>query len=648
MYPPKNSPNLPHNPHTRSTGQTHTPEHHETAEYLRLVRIIPLAILLLLCIALAGTASADTLTAGTFDELHTAISTAPTDGSVRTILITQDIPVGSNTSDIFTIAAKQNITLTTDAAPHKIYRTGAQTGGNGMFLVTGGNLTLKNNGTAGILTLDGNRTGVPASITSMIYLNNSGTFTMDGGIITANHADNYGGGGVHNDRSTFIMSGGTITENNARYYGGGVYNAGTFTMTGGTISENTANYGGGVYNLGDAAVSGGTITSNSAATEGGEVCYLFGTFNLSGNVQIGPDTTMLFGGDANYITVPSAFTGNVANITPFRPHQTTISHIEDLYINGTDIHPPLPLDLAVSPGTKIVQLPQDATAADLNNFRLSPSLPGFALAYQDDSSSKSLILTRGYNLTVTGGTGSGSYATGTNVSVSAIVPAGQTFENWTANVSSGSFENPDSPVTTYTMPAEDVAITARFKITSTPLPTATVTTTPTTIPPTRPVTQAPTATQTPGESSSSGGNMDNAFRVLFDTNGGSSISPETGLSYGDRITQPADPVKTDAVFLGWYKDTALITRWNFSAPIPGDMTLYAGWAPVEPSVTNIPTTAAATSPTLPTVSASATISPTVQTTAADTIPTLTQAPSPISGLLPALIAAGILLRKRHP
>lgn len=155
---------------------------------------------------------------------------------------------------------------------------------------------------------------------SMIYLNNGGTFIMDGGIITANHADNYGGG---------------------------------------------------VYNLGNAAISGGIITNNSAATEGSEVCYLFGTFNLSGDAQIGPYTTILFGGTENCITAPSAFTGNVANITPFRPHKT-ISKIEDLYINETDIHPPIPLDLATFTETKIVQLPQDATAAYLTTTSGSP------------------------------------------------------------------------------------------------------------------------------------------------------------------------------------------------------------------------------------------------------------------------------------
>ena len=640
MYPQKNSPNTTHPSHTRTKKPG-------TAELLRPIRIIPLVILLLLSISLAGTAAADILTAATFDTLHSAITGAPADGSSRTIIITQDIPVETNTTDIFTIAENQNITLTTDAASRKIYRTGAQTGGSGMFLIqNGGTLTLQNNGTDGILTLDGNKTGVTANTKPIIYIDTGSTFIMTGGIITANHADSYGGGGVHNNQGTFTMSGGTISGNSATYYGGGVFNGGTFTMSGGTISGNSANYGGGVYNLDNVTMSGGVITNNSAEKEGGEVCYLFGTFNLSGNAEIGPDTTMLFGGEGYCFTVPSGFTGTVTNITPFYAFGKIDASV-DLIANATEIYRPLDLVQYHNIGTKIVQLPPDATAAYLNNFLLSPSLPGFALAYKP--SEKSLVLARGYNLTVTGGTGSGSYAQGTNASITAIVPAGSTFENWTVNVSGGTFKDQNNQSTTYTMPAHDVEITATFKITSTTVPTATVTTKPTTAPATAtPTTAVPTAPQTPAASSGTDGNMENAFRVLFDTQGGSLISPETGLSYGDRITKPANPVRPGYLFLGWYQNAALTTPWNFSGQIPGDITLYAGWAPVTPSAAT--TTAAAATPeaTLPVPSAAKTATPAAPTTHADPIPTLTQAPAPAASLLPALIAAALLRRKRHP
>lgn len=108
-----------------------------------------------------------------------------------------------------------------------------------------------------------------------------------------------------------------------------------------------------------------------------------------------------------------------------------------------------------------------------------------------------------------------------------------------------------------------------------------------------PGTPVPTS---PGGSSGDG-NMDNAFRVLFETNGGSTIPPQTDLSYGDRITQPADPVRDDHIFGGWYLDEDGTRPWNFEDPITGDMTLYAAWTR-EPVPTPVPTTPPTEQPTI--------------------------------------------------
>ena len=70
--------------------------------------------------------------------------------------------------------------------------------------------------------------------------------------------------------------------------------------------------------------------------------------------------------------------------------------------------------------------------------------------------------------------------------------------------------------------------------------------------------------------------MENAFRVLLGTCGGSFISPVTYLSYGDKIPTPT---KDGYTFGGWYKASACTQRWSFSEGIPGDMPLYAKWAP---------------------------------------------------------------------
>ncbi|MDE2524227.1 MAG: InlB B-repeat-containing protein [Methanocorpusculum sp.] len=157
---------------------------------------------------------------------------------------------------------------------------------------------------------------------------------------------------------------------------------------------------------------------------------------------------------------------------------------------------------------------------------------------------------------------------------------------------------------------------------------------------------------------SSSGNTNNAFRVLFETQGGSFISPATGLSYGDRVAEPATPVKDGYTFGGWYKDSACTQGWSFSDSIPGDMTLYAKWTssagtPAEATATataTAQTTTKATTAPVPTQAQSGTTATTaapVATTAAGAQPTLTQAPAPVLGGLFGLLAAGVLLRRRE-
>lgn len=150
-------------------------------------------------------------------------------------------------------------------------------------------------------------------------------------------------------------------------------------------------------------------------------------------------------------------------------------------------------------------------------------------------------------------------------------------------------------------------------------------------------------------SGDSSGNMDNAYRVLFDTSGGSLISPVTGLSSGDVIAAPPAPVKDGYTFGGWYADEDCTKAWSFADGIPGDMTLYAKWIGGDtPQATAKATTEATTVP-VPTLSPTASVTTPVPagTTAAGAQPTLTQAPAPFFGMLAGLLAAGVLLRRRE-
>lgn len=136
------------------------------------------------------------------------------------------------------------------------------------------------------------------------------TFSMYGGTISGNHADDprsgAGGAGVEIQNGTFKMYGGTISdnyeENAGSYYGGGgvcAHTSGTFTMYGGTISNNHSEadaggvtvWGGGAMNI-----DGGTIRDNTADGSGGGICTNSNEFKISGNSVIENNTAVMGGG----------------------------------------------------------------------------------------------------------------------------------------------------------------------------------------------------------------------------------------------------------------------------------------------------------------------------------------------------------------
>jgi hypothetical protein len=68
-----------------------------------------------------------------------------------------------------------------------------------------------------------------------------------------------------------------------------------------------------------------------------------------------------------------------------------------------------------------------------------------------------------YTLTVQNGTGSGSYAAGAHVPITANPPAdGKMFKNWTTS-NGGTFANANAASTTFTMPANAVTVTANYE-----------------------------------------------------------------------------------------------------------------------------------------------------------------------------------------
>ncbi len=73
------------------------------------------------------------------------------------------------------------------------------------------------------------------------------------------------------------------------------------------------------------------------------------------------------------------------------------------------------------------------------------------------------------------------------------------------------------------------------------------------------------------------------FVVTFDSHGGSPVQ-SIQVEDGSKATAPANPIKADSVFAGWFKEATYVNPWNFAVDtVTEDITLHAKWdaAPVE-------------------------------------------------------------------
>lgn len=70
---------------------------------------------------------------------------------------------------------------------------------------------------------------------------------------------------------------------------------------------------------------------------------------------------------------------------------------------------------------------------------------------------------RKYAVTVTGGTGSGSYEEDDTVTIAASVPVGKEFAGWEVNSGGAALGDPTSAATSFTMPAGAVSVTATYQ-----------------------------------------------------------------------------------------------------------------------------------------------------------------------------------------
>ncbi len=64
--------------------------------------------------------------------------------------------------------------------------------------------------------------------------------------------------------------------------------------------------------------------------------------------------------------------------------------------------------------------------------------------------------------------------------------------------------------------------------------------------------------------------------VTFESNGGTAVAPQS-VTCGEAASEPDAPTKDGLAFAGWFSDPALVTPYDFGAPVASDITLYAKW-----------------------------------------------------------------------
>ena len=66
------------------------------------------------------------------------------------------------------------------------------------------------------------------------------------------------------------------------------------------------------------------------------------------------------------------------------------------------------------------------------------------------------------------------------------------------------------------------------------------------------------------------------YTVTYESNGGRTV-PSQAVKYNETANKPADPTKSGYTFAGWYTEEKLTNKYDFAAPVTGNITLYAKW-----------------------------------------------------------------------
>ena len=261
--------------------------------FLATVLIIAMAFCLLPTMIQAAAPDA---TASTMAELNTAINNAPTDGTLYTIEVTQDITITSN----ITITGGRNILIRSDSTTRTLTRGVNKVS---LFTLTGESsssaLTLEN------IIIDGAKTTYSDNDRPLIGVYTGQTLKLSTDAVLQNNVNAGGyGGGV------------TIYKNSSNT------NAATFSMDGATLKNNEAQFGAGFQvnplesNLvNEIIIKDSTITGNRSTGNGGGFHSYAANISISGTTKITNNTAVGAGGGIALSSTPGGTTLSISGST---------------------------------------------------------------------------------------------------------------------------------------------------------------------------------------------------------------------------------------------------------------------------------------------------------------------------------------------
>lgn len=393
--------------------------------------------------------------------------------------------------------------------------------------------------------------------------------------VLTNAGDN--GGGLRAEGSVTVRDSvfqGNGVEINGT--GGGLYAGGNLRIENSRFEKNEARwfYTGGAYAAGTMTVSGSTFRGNFGQTLGGGIC-------AAGSITV--ENNSLFADNG------SCFGGGIYGFGDITVHD---SRFEYNRADGGSYNPASGGAIYVSNDSAVVTL-QDSSF--IKNEATSPSIAnGGAVGWPD---------TFAKNATIAGCSFSGNVADigyRITASESAVAP----YSIWTGNTASTPFSHiangydiyykPSSGAPLYTLifyqndgnestyyanvsleslssllgmfPSDPARTGYQFQSWNTVKDGSG-----TTVSDTTPISALPS-----GQNVRLYAQWVKAFTVAFDTGGGSSVASQT-IALNGTVTRPADPTRPKYSFTGWFSDAGLSTPYNFSDPVTGDFTLYAGW-----------------------------------------------------------------------